>query len=282
MTPVFHMPQRRYSLSASLLACAICLGTSACTLTNSQVVEEVLVESPRGTVFLQNAEDGWFKTAHPLSLSPALLASIFRGVHVQAAPTGRAEGDPVFSNEETEFLSALMSTALSKAAKSQVVGFRVRHDTAAGGGITGGILYVQRRLLHLTFTHYRAQGEQSGLEGVLSQTVQNSTGLDRGQLRFVPESARRSSRHEQPDITKTPPLASLAIDYEALPSWSAPLTDQAAATQELSVAPAGALGAAHGIAKENETELEVLKEEVRALQRRLSELDLQLKNSKKP
>jgi hypothetical protein len=79
-----------------------------------------------------------------------------------------------------------------------------------------------------------------------------------------------------------PPLASFVIDYEALPSWSTPSTGQAAVTQELPVVPAEAIGDAHGTVKENEAELEALKEEVRTLKRRLSELDLQLQNSQKP
>jgi hypothetical protein len=281
MTTAFRMALRRCRLNTSLLASVICLATSACALTNSKVVEEVLVESPRGTVFLQNAEDDWFATAHPLSLSPTFLASVLRGVHVQAASTGIDEGDPVFSDDETEFLSALMSTALTKAAKRQVVGFRVHHETDAGG-TTDGILYVQGRLLHLTFTHYRAQRAGLSRDKGFDLVVPNPTGLDRGQLRFVPESARRSSRHEQPDVTKTPPLFSLVIDYEALPSWSVPSTGNAKATQEIPVAPAGEIGTAQEVGKKKETDLETLKEDVRVLQRRLSELNVQLQNSKKP
>jgi len=282
MTTMLRMTQRRRWLNTSLLATVICLATSACAFTNSKVVEKVLVDSSRGTVFLQNAEDGWFGTAHPLSLSPAFLASVFRGVHVQAAPTGRAEGDPVFSDDETQFLSVLMSTALSKASKRQVIGFRVHHETVAGGGTTGGILYVQGHLLHLTFTHYHAQAEQSKLDGLSAWIVSNPTKLDTRRLSFVPESARRSSRHEQPDITTALPLASLVIDYESLPSWSAPSTIQPAATQELPEAPAGEISAAQEVGKKKEVELEVLKEEMRALQLRLLDLDLRLQNSKKP
>jgi|GEM_PF-2883544 len=279
MITMLRMAQRRFLISTSILASMMCLMVSACSFTNSKVVDEVLAESPRGAVFLQKAEDGWFKTAHPLSLSPPFLASIFRGVHVQVAPTKGAEGESVFSNEEAEFLSTLMSTALSKAAKSQVVGFRVHHEMDAGGVTTGGILYVQGRLLHLTFTHYRAQREQSG---VLGRIIPNPTGLDARQLSFVPEFARRSGRHEQPDVTNTPPLASLVIDYEALPTWSAPSTGHAATAQELHGAPAGESGAAQGVVKEKDTELEVLKEEVRALQRRLSELEGSTPRVKEP
>lgn len=274
-----RMAPRRFRLSTALLASVICLVTSACALTNSKIVDEVVVERPRGAVFLQSAEDGWFRTAHPLSLSPAFLASVLREVHVQAAPAGGAEGGPVFSDDETEFLSALMSTALAKAANRQVVGFRVTHDADAGGGTTGGILYVQGRLLHLTFTHYRAQEEWSGLGSTPGRMVTNPTRLDRSQLRFVPASAMQSSRHEQPDITKTPPLASLVIDYETLPYWSAPSIGPAGAIQELPAVPARAIGAAHEMTK---AELQRLQKEVRALERRLSELDLQLQKSEKP
>jgi hypothetical protein len=276
------IPKRSLQLNVSILLAVMCLVISACTLTKAKVVDNVLVESPRGTVFLQSAADGWFRTAHPLSLHPAFLASIFQGVQVKTAPTGRTEGDPVFSNEETKFLSAQMSTALSKAATRQVVGFRVHHEMDAGGGTTGGILYVQGRLLHLTFTHYRAQGEQLNRDSASGRIVQNPTGLDTRHLSFVPESARRSSRNEQPDIIKTLPLASLVIDYAMLPSWMAPPTGHAAAAQELHGAPAGDIGAAQVVGRGEETEFEVLQKEMRMLQHRLSELDLQLQNSKKP
>ncbi len=276
------IPKRNFQFNVTILLAVMCLVISACSLTKTKVVDDVLVASPRGTVFLQSAEDGWFRTAHPLSLSPAFLASVFQGVQVKTAPTERAEGDPVFSNEETKFLSAQMSTALSKAAARQVVGFQVHHERDAGDGTTGGILYVQGRLLHLTFTHYRAQEEQLTQDGASGRIVQNPTGLDTRQLSFIPASARRSSRNEQPDITKTLPLASLVIDYEALPTWSAPSTGHASAAQELHGAPARDIGAAQAVGREKETELEVLQEEVRILQRRLSELDLQLQNSKKP
>jgi hypothetical protein len=175
-----------------------------------------------------------------------------------------------------------MSTALSKAATRQVVGFRVHHEMDAGGGTTDGILYVQGRLLHLTFTHYRAQGEQLNRDGASGRIVPNPTGLDTRQLSFVPASARRSSRNEQPDITETLPLASLVIDYATLPSWTALSTGHAAADQELHGAPAGSIGAAQAVGREKETESEVLQEEVRIPQHRLSELNLQLQSSKKP
>ena len=210
-----HVP-----IGVTCMGAILCLFLSACALTHpfiqSTGQDEVLVDNAQGTVFLQKADDGWFKTAHPRSVSPAIIASMLRGVHVKAASAGAVKIDLVFSDKDTEFLSALISTALSKADKRQVIGFRVRRGTGTESETTGGILYLQGRLLHLTFTHYRAQQERSGQAGLTPRLIPNPMGLDTHQLTFIPETAKRSSRHEQPDVISTPSLASLVIDYEEL------------------------------------------------------------------
>src|SRR3990167_6110460 len=129
MASAFHNPEKRIRPSISVLASVLYLLTSACASTASEVVEAILVDSPRGAVFLQRVEDRWFQAAHPLSLSPALLTHVFRGVQVQSLQEDKAMAVRVFSDEDAEFLSSLMSTALSKATKGQLVGFRVLHGT---------------------------------------------------------------------------------------------------------------------------------------------------------
>jgi hypothetical protein len=268
------------------------LVASACAFMQPKVIDEVLVESPRGAVFLQKAEDRWFGTAHPISLSPSIVATVLRGARVQALSTDRETGTQVFSEEDTEFLTPLMSTALSKAVKSQVVGFRVSHDSERGKETTSGILYVQGRLLHLTLNHYRAKHEQSGLDDTSGRLIPNPTGLDQRQIAFTPEAARRTSRHEQLDIINSPPLASFVIDYEAL---SAHLRHQ---DQAPVIQPQGHATLPHGVSddlpavhtkeidavqtpvKGKATDIEALKEEVRMLQRRLTELDAELQRTK--
>ncbi|CUS31316.1 hypothetical protein [Candidatus Nitrospira nitrificans] len=285
----------RFLFPVPVLSFAICLLANACGLTNTKVVDEMLVDNPRGAVFLQKAEDGWFGTAHPLAMSPAFLASVFRGVHVKATERGQNYESPVFSDDDTEFLTPLISTALSQAVRSQVVGFRVSRDTDMGSETTGGILYIQGRLLHLTFTHYRAQRDRASPAGMSARIDPNPTGLNTRQLGFVPESARRSSRNTQPDVTKTPPIASLVIEYEAIPAWLAPSSTQpqpqldqapviprhnqsihstrdAAASHNTHVAP-GTENSVQAPGSGKETELETLKEKVRTLQRRLLELE---------
>ncbi|MFZ1804726.1 MAG: hypothetical protein WAU05_12435 [Nitrospira sp.] len=250
------------------MASVMWLVTSACSLIQSKIVDEVLVDGPQGAVLLQKAEDGWFGTAHPLSLSPAVVSSVFQGVQVQTSLIDKAPGERVFSDKDIEFLTPLVRTALSKATKSQVVGFRVLHDTESRQETTGGILYIQGRLLHLTLTHYRARQEGTGQDSVLRRLTPNPTGLEKHQITFSPEAARLSSRNEQPDVTAATPLASLVLDYETLTVGSPrPSTLNAVPVDENRESQVPVMK------KEKETELESLKEEMRQLQRRLDDLD---------
>jgi hypothetical protein len=305
MTALSRISQRRFRFSTGILASVMYLLASACSLIHSgtllqtKVVDEVLVDGPRGAVFLQKAEDGWFRTAHPIALSPSVLETVLRGVRVLALPTNTAVDTRVFSDEDIEFLSPVMSSAFSKATKSQVVGFRVVHDTDAGQETTGGILYLQGRLLHVTFTHYRARHDHSEQSGASRRLHPNPTGMDKSQITFSPETARRSSRHEQPDVTVAPPLASLVLDYETLTAGSAPSplsvesrplrsekvpvlreiletilpTSGTAVSQDTHAGPDDTSRAVQEPARESERELEGVKEEMRRLQRRLDDLE---------
>ncbi|MBH0179152.1 MAG: hypothetical protein HP491_15155 [Nitrospira sp.] len=222
--------------------------------------------------------------------------------------TERATQERVFSKEDIEFLSPPIRTALSKATKHQVIGFHIIHDRAVGREITGGILYVQGRLLHLTFTHYRAQHGPSALTNTSRHFAPNPTEPDKYQVNFVPEAARRSSRNEQPDVIGTPSLASLVIDYEELLTGSGlqptlrqarpvridqqPViqqqnratlqTDETAATDDMQTATPEETRPDQEAIRENAAEVEQLKEQMHALQRRLSEIESQMLGTKKP
>jgi hypothetical protein len=273
-------------------------------------VEAILVDGPRGAVYLQKSgADSWFKAAHPLYVSPLLLTHVFRGLEVQALPEDKTTARRVFSDEDTEFLSPLMSTALSKAAKGQLVGFRVHHGTDAGSDSTGGVLYVQGRLLHLALTHYRADTGRGEIGAKPDRQSLNPRGLEPRQIGFVPEAARRSSLNEQPDLVNPPPLATVVIDYELLARGVEPQSaagqsqplylypDVEAATQQAlqsiipanGAAPSQETQAAHAeeirslkedVMKKT-TELDVVKEDVRALQRRLAEFEADAQKRKK-
>jgi hypothetical protein len=310
MASAFHNPVKRIRLSIPALASAVCLLAAACATTSPKLVEAILVDGPRGAVYLQKGgEDSWFKAAHPLYVSPRLLTHVFRGVEVQVLPADKTTARRVFSDEDTEFISPLISTALSKATKGQLVGFRVHHGTNAGSDSTGGVLYVQGRLLHLSLTHYRADTGRREIGAEPDRQFPNPTGLEQRQISFIPEAARRSSLNEQPDLVNPPPLATVVIDFELLAKGLEPQSasgqsqplylypDVEAATQQA----LQSIISANGVATSQETraahaeeirslkddvmkkttELDVVKEEVRALQRRLADLEVEAQKTKK-
>lgn len=310
MASAFHRLVKRIRFSIPALAGALCLLAGACATTSPKLVEAILVDGPRGSVYLQKSgEDSWFKAAHPLYVSPRLLTQMLRGVEVLALPADKTTARRVFSDEDTEFLSPLVSTALTKATKGQLVGFRVHHGTNAGSDSTGGVLYVQGRSLHLSLTHYRADTGRREIGAQPHRQFPNPTGLEPRQISFIPEAARRSSLNEQPDLVNPPPLATVVIDFELLAKGlepqsasgqSQPLylypdveaaTRQAlqsiipangvATSQEAQAAQAEEVRSLKELVMKKTTEVDAVKEEVRALQRRLAEVQAETQQSKK-
>lgn len=281
---------KRIRVGVPFLASVLCLFVSACA-TSGTVEDTIFADGPRGTVSLQGVDDAWFKTAHPVSVSPLLLTHVLRGVHVQPAPDDQTTVVRVFSDEEIAFLSPLMSTALSKATKSQLVAFRVTHESGPSSELTGGLLFTRGRLLHLWLTHYRANGTGTDSGATRDPQARNPHGLAPHQLHFVPETVQQPSHNQQPDVIDPPPLATLVIDYRHLASHvnlpaeapsPLPTAPQAARPEPSPVgaqgtAPSGAdeTQALKEVVREQARELDTLKDDVRALRQRLSEMDAQ-------
>lgn len=282
-----------------VLVSALCLFVSACAFTRP-AEDTVFADGPRGAVLLQHVEDSWFKTAHPVSVNPRLLTHVLRGVQVQVLPNDQTTAVQVFSEDETAFLSPLISTALSQATKNQLVAFRVTQGTDPGGTMTGGLLFTRGRLLHLWLTHYRAPSRSRDAGATQDQQARHPQGLAPRQLRFVPEAAQQSSRNYQPDVIDPPPLATLVIDYKELaaqvhlPSETTPAQPLPTETQVTGsghgpsgsheTTPSGAeeTRALKDVVKEQALELDALKEDMRALRKRLSEMDVPPSNGAKP
>lgn len=291
-------------VSGPFLVSVMCLFISACA-TSRSVEDTIFADGPRGAVLLQHVDDSWFKTGHPVLVSPLLLTHVLRGVQVQASRDDQSTAVRVFSDEEAAFLSPLMSTALSKATKGQLVAFSVTHAPELGSEMTGGLLFTRGRLLHLWVTHYRANGARNDSGTPLDRQARNPRRLDQHQLRFAPESAQRSSHNQQPDVIDPPPLATLVIDYTMLatalnlPSGTAPTQPLYGDGPPRDHADTQSVRPNHGrpnsqavppshheetqalkdVVKEQAIELDILKEDVRTLRRRLSEME---RSSPKP
>ncbi len=268
--------------SVPVLASALCLTLSACALTRP-AEDTVFADSPRGAVLLQHVEDSWFKTAHPVSVSPLVMTHVLRGVQVQTVPEDGATGERVFSDEEIAFLSPLMSTALSKATKSQLVAFRVTQGPDPSGAMTGGLLFTRGRLLQLWLTHYRAPSIRTDAGTARDRQARHPQGLTPRQLHFVPDTVQRPSHNQQPDVIDPPPLATLVIDYKELatqihrPSETTPAQLHSTETQtprpEYGPSDSEETQALKDVVKQQAIELDALKEDMQALRQRLSEMD---------
>ncbi len=246
----------------------------------------------------------------PPSIHESCVAhACVRGVQVQVLPNDTTTACAYFPMRMLEFLSPLMSTALSKAMNGQLVGFRVLRGTDAGSETTGGVLYVQGRLLHLALTHYRASIGRGDSGAKLDRQARNPRGLEPRQIWFVPETTRRSSLNEQPDLLNPPPLATLVIDYGLLatgvetsssaPGQSQPLysdsptavsqdtpssmksANGAIISQEAQATQDEEMRAVKALVMNQAAELDALKEDMHAMQRRLAELEVEAEKTKK-
>lgn len=302
LPPTSHQNKTRLvrSVQAMTVAYMMCTMLIACSSMPRHLT--VIHENLLGSVYLEEIPDPSFQTTHPISLGPAVIARILHGVRVQDQQRllqTVIAGDPspahAFSDADAEFLSPLLSTALYKATSDQRVGFRVFHNTAAGSETTGGFLYTHGRSLHFTLTHFRYNAERLMAGSKPGRQLPDPTGLNQRQVLFVPEAAKRSSIYEQPASSSEPPLATIVIDYELLAKLSvpqpapaqapdpdrAPETDQGSHTSLRANSAASSKGTEATMSEElrsvkelvirKDMELEALKEEVRALQRRLDE-----------
>jgi hypothetical protein len=279
-------------------------------------------ESQKGAVYLERIPDRKFQAAHPIKLEPSLLARVLRGVHVQDEKgtiqtlfAAQPKAVPAFSEEEVAFLASLIATALTQAAPDQRVGFRVSHlvspsySQTVGAGVgssepplslsqletTSGTIYAHGLSLHLTLTQYRHRPQRPDTISSPNRYYPDPTGLNRRDVTFVPEAARRPDTYRQSSLLADPDLTTLVIDYEllaklpaqgpALPASTAARSpvaspSDAAAPAEQAAPTAEELQSVKELIIKKDMELEALKEELRSLRRQLTEQEAEPQKSK--
>lgn len=329
---------RGWYWSVLVVSIASCLVASCAS---SPRPEMIIHESQKGSVYLERASDRSFQATHPIKLEPSLIARVLRGVQLQERKgtmqtlfASQPKVVRAFSDEDVEFLAPLMATACSQAASDQQVGFRLTYPATGrslsggvGAGVgssdpplnslgpetTSGTVYVYGLSLYLTLTQFRHVPERADTINMANRRLPDPTGLDRYQVLFVPEMARRSDTYNQSWLLGEPTLTTLIIDYELLaklpsiqlepgmvPSTASPEAKPrpTEATQPSPSAQRGLVMPAEGEAAPSEElqsmkelvikkdmELEALKEELRSLRRQLSEREAEPqkpKGKKKP
>jgi hypothetical protein len=258
-------------------------------------VDEMIKDSPRGSVYLERIADRSFQAAHPIKLDVLTIARILRGVHVrddhstlQTFFSGKPDALRAFSDEEVTFLTPLIAEGLRRAAPDQQVGFRIAqigipgHAHNTGGGVgsseppltlhpresTTGVIHAYGRSLYLTLTEYRLRAEPANTINMANRRLPDDTGLINHTVLFVPEAAKRPDSYLDARSTDK----TLVIDYEllaTLPASAGSLSSESSPP----TAPPPATTKEKGNPAKNDGEIEVLRKELDEIKRQLAEQD---------
>lgn len=299
-------------LRIAVLIATACMLPAGCL--SSPRPEITIYEGPQGAVYLERAADRNFQAAHPIKLEPHIIARVLEGVYIRDDKTtiqtllGSAyKSARVFSDEETEFLTPLLITALGKATAGQRVNFKVVNRTASGPETTAATLYAHGLSLHLTLLEYRHKPDRADDIHMPNRRLPDPSGLSHRNVIFLPEAAKRPATYQRAGFFGQSDEATLVIDYGYLAkeqhtsssplSQAAPPIGQASADDTLprpsmgTVEPVRTTEHPSTLSEEiqslkdlvikKDMEVETLKQELRALRRQLADRDAQLDTLKR-
>jgi len=281
-----HLSRFKVPLISILLA-LLCLVGTACSTTG-----KILFDDPRGTVSLQTMSDQSIQATHPITLDPALLAEILRGIEIQDQERGLqkliigvSSPVPVFSDDQISFLAPLLAEGLRTATADQLVEYRV-NATHKGFAFessttetTAGSLYAYGRQMFVILSQYRYSPTRTNMnlnDMAYRSRRPDSSGLLNRILLFNPSDAERSDSFDPPEGGKSTDRF-IIVDYQLLQQASpavatterrAPQTERAAPNRE---SPAGA-SASEAPSHTTETlaqEVENLRKELQSVQKQL-------------
>jgi len=287
--------------ATTLTVSAACLLLTGCV--SSPRSDVTVLESPRGTVSLEQIPDRSLPAAHPILLEPSLIARVLRGVRVgteqssgQTSLSQRPTPAQVFTEEDVQLLAPAIATALDRATRDQRVAFRAIHPASpislpsppgSRSETTSGTLYAYGLSLYLTLTEYRRTPEPPDTGHRQNRNEPPASAHGAGAVTFMPEIARRRDKEPPGNVLGDPFPPTLVIDYQLLaklPSTSLPLTPASekvpiASTMGEATAPVAASTGTAAAGKLGEAE--VLGEELRSLRDLVSKKDTEIEVLKK-
>jgi hypothetical protein len=301
LLPMAPSPQhsaRKVSHSRSLLLALLCLVGAACGTTAQ--TGKILFDDPRGTVSLQTISDRSIQANHPITLEPALLAQLLKGIEIsdqdlghnhvagfQSVVVGPYASVPVFSEDQIQFLAPLLAEGLRAATPNQSVEYRVV-TTREGSNkfqspsteTTAGSLYAYGRQLYVILSKYRYN------QMVTNMNMQDSFGrentVDRSGLRdrilvFTPKAAQRIDKFDPPTANKFTDRF-IAVDYQLLQQVppAVATTEQPAPQVEGRTATVGESLDATRASEAQARNTEALAQEVETLKKQLESVQKQL------
>jgi hypothetical protein len=269
-------PLRLWKAWLALLPCLLliaCSATAPLTSIGEGPLGTVALErlASRGTTAKYGSPQSSFQASHPATISASPVSRLLSGLSIAgvdrpgAAP--RQERYPLFSQEETEFLTPLIVRAFSQAQPDQRVRFTLQDD----GLITQGTLYLHRTTLRVSLSHYRAsKGQHETRPAALTLSFTPSEAIVRDDVPqswmiIEPEQPRVAvSLDALNQLPPTVPASTMNKPVvEVTPIQASPASEQTSVQQELQ--------ATKDVVVKQAQELQQLKAELESLRRQLAE-----------
>lgn len=176
------------------------VGIAACVLLISGCASGTkLAQNPNNSVYLEEVSDWSFEASHPAVIDQQTITKIVKGLYANDSITGSSRMSAggskpmrIFSDEDVEFLSPLLTQGLAKAKPEQLVGFHISSSAGSGSEPTTGSLYVLKESIHLTL--------RKGTEPI----------------GFMPESAARTEPAPAYASNGEPGAMTMIIDHHAM------------------------------------------------------------------
>src|SRR5688572_28427254 len=276
MVPAPQPQSRQVSFQTYFLLALLCISGTACS---TAPTGKILFDDPRGTVSLQTTSDPSIQATQPISLEPALLAQVLKGIEVQykeqhglqSLIAGRSIPVLVFSDDQVQFLAPLLAEGLRSAGPDQRVAFRVL-TTYEGSMLessttetTSGSLYAYGRQLCVILSQYRSSPKLTKLntagDSEYKSRPPDLSGLKDHIVLFTPRAAQRSDNIDPPGGLQTTHRF-LAVDYQLLQQKpQAPVTAEKPVPEGTNAASGASAQSTEDLARE----VEALKKEMQSL-----------------
>jgi len=162
----FRRSLQVWHISLALFTClhvVACSTGSPLTPVGEGPLGKVALErlASRGTTAKYGSPQTAFQASHPATVPGQVISRLLTGLSVSGLERpGNAmtqQAYPLFSHEEMEFLGPLLVRALAEAQADQRIRFTLHDD----GLRTQGTIYVQKSLLRVSLSHYRAGPSQT-------------------------------------------------------------------------------------------------------------------------
>lgn len=283
-----------------------CLGLLFAGCVSPQIPVTNIHQDSRSAVFIETVSDKSFRAAHPIKLDEATLANVLRGVHTKektdlllligkALRTTDLSEARTFFEDDIELLAPHITAALAQAAPNQRIGFRLSYASALPTQskkgdqnleTTSGYLFADGLSLHLTLTQYRYMPGKVETMQKQPRPLPDPDGLRDREIKFIPEAAIRQDSDNESSWFSGPNDRTLIIDYQMLTKLLAmppepqhpTLTPTGRPVPSASTPPVQPYQPAPAA---SDAELRAFREELKAMQKKLSEQNAELERLKK-